>query len=483
MENYYLAVDIGASSGRHILGTVKDGLISLEEIYRFDNGMKKKNGHLCWDAEALFYEIKQGMKRCAQLGKIPHSMGIDTWAVDFVLLDSEGKMLGDAVGYRDDRTKGMDEKVYEIISQDELYGRTGIQKQIFNTIYQLMAVKEQNPDMLSAAETFLMIPDYFHYLLTGVKKQEYTNATTTQLVSPETNTWDYGLIEMLGYPKKLFTELSMPGTVVGNLTKAVKDEVGFDCEVVLPATHDTGSAVMAVPVPERADGSDEEDSILYISSGTWSLMGTELLKADCSAESRKANLTNEGGYDYRFRYLKNIMGLWMIQSVKKELAEAGEKYSFAELCEMASKETISSIVPCNDDRFLAPENMTEEVKACLREAGETVPETAGALAAVIYNSLARCYGETVEELEAITGRTYRAINIVGGGSNAEYLNELTAACTKKTVYAGPGEATAIGNLLAQMIRAGEFAGLSEAREAVYRSFEIKTYGTDEEERI
>ena len=477
MENYYLAVDIGASSGRHILGTVKDGIISLEEIYRFENGMKKKNGHLCWDVESLFHEIKMGMKQCAVLGKIPCSMGIDTWAVDFVLLDGEGRILGDAVGYRDDRTKGMDEKVYETISPEALYERTGIQKQIFNTIYQLMAVKEERPEELAGAESMLMIPDYFHYLLTGVKKQEYTNATTTQLVSPVTKTWNYELIARLGYPEKLFTELSMPGTVVGTLSKEVEDEVGFTCEVVLPATHDTGSAVMAVPVPENASGnsSDADGGLLYISSGTWSLMGTELTEADCSAESRTANLTNEGGYEYRFRYLKNIMGLWMIQSVKKELAAAGETYSFAELCRMASEETIQSIVPCNDDVFLAPESMTEAIKEYLRKSGQEVPETAGALAAVIYNSLAQCYKETVEELEAITGRTYQAVNIVGGGSNADYLNRLTAGATGKTVYAGPGEATAVGNLLEQMIQAGEFKGLQEARAAVYRSFEISTY--------
>ena len=483
MENYYLAVDIGASSGRHILGTVKDGTISLEEIYRVENGMEKRNGHLCWDVESLFHEIKMGMKQCAVQGKIPCSMGIDTWAVDFVLLDRDGQRLGDAVGYRDDRTKGMDEKVYEVISPEALYERTGIQKQIFNTIYQLMAMKEEQPEALSGAESLLMIPDYFHYMLTGVKRQEYTNATTTQLVSPVTKTWDYELIRQLGYPEKLFTGLSMPGTVVGTLTKAVQDEVGFNCKVVLPATHDTGSAVMAVPVPENGERKghetekthDTDGGLLYISSGTWSLMGTELSEADCSAESRKANLTNEGGYEYRFRYLKNIMGLWMIQSVKKELAAAGEVYSFAELCRMASHETIKSIVPCNDDVFLAPESMTEAVKAYLRESGQEVPETAGALAAVIYNSLAQCYKETLEELEAITGRTYQAVNIVGGGSNAEYLNQLTAKATGKTVYAGPGEATAIGNLLAQMIRAGEFQGLTEARAAVYSSFEISTY--------
>lgn len=477
MKHYYLAVDIGASSGRHILGTAENGKITLEEVYRFENGMKRIDGHLCWDIEDLFKEIKAGMKRCAALGKIPESIGIDTWAVDFVLLDRDGRALGQAVGYRDDRTKGMDDKVYETISQEELYQRTGIQKQIFNTVYQLMAVKEQKPEELAAAEAMLMIPDYFHYLLTGVKVQEYTNASTTQLVDPETKEWDYELIDRLGYPKKLFGKLSMPGTVVGELTEAIREEVGFNCKVVLPATHDTGSAVMAVPVEEGETG-----DLLYISSGTWSLMGTELMEANCSEESRRANLTNEGGYDYRFRYLKNIMGLWMIQSVKKELKQAGQDYSFAGLCELASKESISSLVDCNDDIFLAPESMIKAVKDYCREKKSQVPETAGEIAAVIYNSLARCYGETIKEIEDITGKTYGSVRVVGGGANAEYLNQLTARYTGRTVYAGPGEATAIGNLMAQMIAAGEFTGLSDARAAVYRSFEIKKYEPQEARR-
>lgn len=474
MGKYYLAVDIGASGGRHILGTVKNGRISLEEVYRFDNGMRKKNGHLCWDTESLFAEIKEGMSRCKKLGKVPSSMGIDTWAVDFVLLDGTDRMLGDSVGYRDDRTWGMDEKVYETISLRDLYGRTGIQKQIFNTVYQLAAIRETEPEQLQKAETFLMIPDYFHYLLTGVKKQEYTNATTTQLVNPESGTWDYELIRMLGLPEKLFGKLSMPEETVGDLTEEIQREVGFNCRVVLPATHDTGSAVMAVPVVPGDETSMED--ILYISSGTWSLMGTELLKADCRKESMEANFTNEGGYGHRFRYLKNIMGLWMIQSVKKELENKGEKYTYAQLCDLASKESISSIVDCNDDVFLAPESMTAAVKEFCKKSGEEVPESAGALAAVIYKSLAACYGKTVKELEAITGKTYPSVNVVGGGSNAEYLNQLTADFTGKTVYAGPGEATAIGNLLAQMLAAGEFDGLKAAREAVYQSFAVKEYG-------
>ncbi len=473
MEKYYLAVDIGASSGRHILGTVREGKIFLEEVYRFDNGMKRKDGHLCWDVESLFAEIKEGMKQCRKLSKIPVSMGIDTWAVDFVLLDKDNRLMGPAAGYRDDRTKGMDDKVYETISLNELYRRTGIQKQIFNTIYQLTAVKEKNPEYLAKAESFLMIPDYFHYLLTGVKKQEYTNATTTQLVNPENGSWDYELIRMLGLPEKLFGELSMPKTVVGKLTEEIEAEVGFNCQVVLPATHDTGSAVMAVPV---VPGKDETMSdILYISSGTWSLMGTELGKADCSMKSMEANFTNEGGYDYRYRYLKNIMGLWMIQSVKKELVTEGQNYTFAELCRMASTETIASVVDCNDSAFLAPESMTEAVREYCRRYKMEVPKTAGQIAAVIYNSLAACYGETVKELESLTGKTYPSVRVVGGGSNAEYLNQLTADSTGRTVYAGPAEATAIGNLLAQMLKAGEFEDLKTARESVYQSFAIKEY--------
>lgn len=467
MERYYLAVDIGASSGRHILGSVKDGRMVLEEIYRFPNGMKTVDGHLCWDAEALFESIKAGMKQCVELGKIPESMGIDTWAVDYVLLDEKDQVVGSTVGYRDGRTKGMDDEVYQVIPLEELYQRTGIQKQIFNTIYQFMAVKKQHPEYLEQAESMLMIPDYFHFLLTGVKKQEYTNATTTQLVDPVTCSWDYELIEKLGYPGRWFTELSMPGTVVGPLTEEIANEVGFQCQVVLPATHDTGSAVLAVP-------SNEED-VLYISSGTWSLMGTERKEADCSLESMKRNFTNEGGYEYRFRYLKNIMGLWMIQSVKKELAAAGEDYSFGEICDMASREDIASLVDCNDDCFLAPESMIEEVKGYCKKTGQQVPETAAQLGAVIYNSLAKCYGDTVEELEQVTGKHYRQVHIVGGGANADYLNRLTARYTGRTVYAGPTEATAIGNLTAQMIKAGEYGSVAEAREGIFKSFEVKEY--------
>ncbi len=461
---YYLAVDIGASSGRHILSHLENGKIILEEIYRFSNGMVEVDGEKVWDSKKLFEDILTGMKKCYELGKIPVSMGIDTWAVDFALLDKEDHLIGKTVGYRDGRTKGMDQEVYKVISQDELYERTGIQKQIFNTIYQLMAVKMKKPQELANAKTMLLIPDYFNFLLTGRKVTEYTNASTTQLLHPETKEWDFELIDMLGFPRDIFTEIKLPGTIVGELTEEIQKKVGFCCKVVLPATHDTGSAVVAVP-------SNEED-VLYISSGTWSLMGTELKEAICTKESMEKNLTNEGGYDYRFRYLKNIMGMWMINSAKKEIAD---DMSYADICAMASKTSIASIVPANDDRFLAPKNMTEEVKAACRESGQQVPEGIAEVAAVIYHSLAKCYADTMNEIEEITGKNYDCIHIVGGGSNAVYLNELTAKACGKTVYTGPTEATAVGNVAAQMIAAGELADLKSARACIFHSFKINKY--------
>jgi len=464
MQKYYLAIDIGASSGRHILGCMKQGKLVLEEVYRFQNGMQENDGELCWDVDQLFDEILAGMKQCKEIGKIPVSMGIDTWAVDFVLLDKENRRIGNAAGYRDARTKGMDEVVYEVIPQEELYKRTGIQKQIFNTIYQLMAVKKKNPGYLETADSLLMIPDYFHFLLTGQKVAEYTNATTTQLVNPETKEWDYELIQRLGYPEGIFQKIVTPGTSLGSLTAEIQKQVGYDCEVVLPATHDTGSAVMAVPARE-------EDAI-YISSGTWSLVGTERMTADCSIDSMKHNFTNEGGYGYRFRYLKNIMGLWMIQSVRKELAP---EMSFGEICERASKVDVKVRIDCNKDCFLAPKSMTEEVVRECREQGfEIVPEIAQ-VAAVVYAGLAQCYGDTIREIEEMTGKQYEGIYVVGGGANAQYLNELTAKTTGKKVYAGPIEATAIGNLMAQLIKAGEMADINEARKCIFESFEVKVY--------
>ncbi|MCR4705819.1 MAG: rhamnulokinase [Lachnospiraceae bacterium] len=461
---YFLAIDIGASSGRHILGCVKGGRIELEEVYRFANGMDEEDGELSWDTERLFQEIVTGMKKCKEIGKIPESVGIDTWGVDFVLLDKKDQMLGKAVGYRDHRTDGMDSEVYKIIPEDELYRRTGIQKAIYNTIYQLMAVKKTHPDYLAAANSLLMMPDYFHFLLTGKKVQEYSEATTSQLLDPHTRKWDDELMKKLGFPRRIFQEVLMPGTVVGPLKDEIRDEVGYDCEVVLPPTHDTASAVLAIPT--------NEEHTCYISSGTWSLMGVELSEPNCSEESKKADLTNEGGYGGKITYLANIMGLWMIQSVRAKLAPS---MGYGELCEAASKETIPSIVDCQDDSFLSPDDMVEAVKDYCRKSGQEVPETLPQLAAVIYNSLAKCYADKLHLIEGMTGVCYDCINIIGGGSNAKYLNELTAKSTGRTVLAGPGEATALGNILAQMLKGGIFPDVKAARECVKQSFEVKVY--------
>ena len=461
---YYLAVDIGASSGRHILGSLENGKMKTEEIYRFPNGMTEKDGHKYWDADALFGHIKAGMKKCAEIGKIPVSIGIDTWGVDYALIDDAGERVSPVFGYRDGRTEGIDAEVYKVIPEEELYARTGIQKQPFNTIYQLCAAQKADPEPLDAASAMLLMPDYFNFLLTGKRMTEYTNASTTQLLDPKTYDWDFELIERLGLPKKIFTEIAEPGTILGPLKAEIRDEIGYDCTVVLPATHDTGSAVAAVPT--------QSDEALYISSGTWSLMGCELKAADTSEESRKRNLTNEGGYDHRFRYLKNIMGLWMIQSAKQELAP---DMSYGELCEAASKADIASIIPANDGRFLSPASMSEEVRTACRESGQQVPETPAEVAAVIYNSLARCYADTLSEIEEITGKRYAAVNVIGGGSNADYLNRITAKACGRTVYAGPSEATAIGNLLVQMMADGAVADLKAGRQLVFDSFAVREY--------
>ena len=451
-------------TGRHILGTVENNKIVLEEIYRFWNGMDNIDGSLCWDVDRLFGEILTGMKKCKEIGKIPVSVGIDTWDVDFVLLDKEEKIVGKAVGYRDHRTTGMDQEVYKLISEEDLYARTGIQKAIYNTIYQLMAVKKQHPEHLEQAEALLMIPDYFHYKLCGKKVQEYSEATTSQLLNPYTKDWDDELIELLGFPRKIFQQIQMPGTAIGSLTEAVRKEVGYDCQVVLPPTHDTASAVMAIP--------SNEENTCYISSGTWSLMGVERNEPDCSKKSKEANFTNEGGYNGKITYLANIMGLWMIQSVRNQLAP---DMSYGELCAQASREKISTIVDCQDDSFLSPDDMVEAIKSYCCKTNQQVPETLPELASVIYNSLAKCYGEKLEEIQKLTGVKYDRINIIGGGSNAVYLNQLTAKYTGTAVHAGPGEATAIGNILAQMLQAGVFTSLQEARRSVADSFAVEIY--------
>lgn len=466
MQTCYLAVDIGASSGRHIVGTVENGIMSLHEVYRFENRLIEKNGHLCWDMESLARSVVDGLKAAHDAGYTPATVGIDTWAVDFLLLDADGNPVGDPVAYRDNRTATMREELEGTLPFAELYSRTGIQYQPFNTVYQLCALKKEHPEQLAAAEHFLMVPDFLNYCLTGVMANEYTNASTTALVGAESKDWDDEIIQRLGLPRKIFGKICTPGTALGQLRADVRDYVGFDCTVVLPATHDTGSAFLAVPA--------RDDNAVYLSSGTWSLLGVENLTPITTSASMQANFTNEGGYEYRYRYLKNIMGLWMIQSVRRELGEkTGTRPSFPELIAAAQESSeFSGIVSTGDDRFLAPKSMIEEVKAACADDGKPVPSTTGEGMQTIYNSLSHDYQTAIQELQSLTGKQYTSINIVGGGSQDMYLNQMTANAAGLPVFAGPTEGTALGNLMVQMIRAGEFKDLADARAAIKKSFPI-----------
>lgn len=470
----YLAIDIGASSGRHILGYVDEGKIKLEEVYRFDNSQIVKDGHDCWDINALVSSVKEGIDAALAKGPI-ESIGLDTWGVDFVLLDEHGALCSDAVAYRDARTVGADVEIEtSVISFADLYKRVGLQKAPYNTIYQLWALKKEHPEQLEKAAHYLSVPEYINYALTGKIVHEYTHSSTTGLLDAVRKSWDMDLIKKLGLPVKIFGKLEMPGATVGEY-KGVK--------VVLPALHDTGSAYLAVPA--------RDDKAVYLSSGTWSLLGVENTEPITTEAAMLANFTNEGGAWGRYRFLKNIMGLWMIQSIRRELNgvsyvegkageataealkaiadyEVGKKYSFADLEMMARACTAAvTTVDVNDSRFLNPKSMIGEVLAAAAEEGKA-PITVGELMQCVYKSLAECYADAIKNLSEVTGKTYTSINIVGGGSKDKYLNALTAEETGLEVFAGPTEGTAIGNLIVQMISAGEFASLEEARAAIER---------------
>ena len=458
---YFLAIDIGASSGRHILGYMKDGKLVLEEIYRFKNGAEKVNGKLLWNHESLFASIVEGLKKCKEIDKIPVSVGIDTWGVDYALLDKDDNLIdGEIYSYRDERTVAVMDEVYSKIGKDELYRRTGIKEQVFNTIFQLYCDKKTGK--INDAETFLMMPEYLNFRLTGVKKNEYTNASTTGLINAGTREWDTEIIDKLGFKRSLFKPLNEPCTLVGNLLPSIVKEVGFDTTVYLPATHDTASAVMSVP-------SDVDP--LYISSGTWSLMGIESADENTSEIADKCGFTNEGGYNRSVRFLKNIMGMWMIQCIKKEL---NDEYGFSDFVALAKKaEDFESRVDVNDLSFFAPDSMLNAIKEYCVKTGQKAPETVGEIAYCVYSSLAESYKKAVEQIEELTGSSFDRIHIVGGGCQNVLMNELTARFTGRTVVAGPVEATAVGNIMAQMAANGEVKNLSEGKRLIRDSFEIK----------
>ena len=458
---YVLAVDMGASGGRHILAHLEEGKIVLEEIYRFDNVMVERNGHLCWQMDRLWEHVLKGMAACKAAGKIPVSMGIDTWGVDYVLLDQAGQVLGDTVAYRDSRTQGMDAKLEQTMPFTELYRRTGIAKQPFNTVYQLMATPREQLDQ---AQDFLMIPDYLHYRLTGRKANEYTEASTTGMLNSATRDWDQEVLAAAGIPAGIFRRPEMPGTNLGPILPEIAQRVGFSCDVVLPATHDTGSAFMAVPT--------RSDNAVYLSSGTWSLLGVENDVPLTGIDSLESGFTNEGGYGGKIRYLKNIMGMWILQCVRNELEK---RYSFGEMAQMAAEAPETPWrVDVADNRFLAPKKMIAELQlAVTQQGGEEL--TLPRLLRMVNLSLAEGYAKAIAQLEQLTGKRYDTVHIVGGGSQNQTLNQMTADATGRTVVAGPTEGTALGNLMAQLIAGGVFADLAQAREAECASFDVVTY--------
>ncbi len=431
---YYLAIDIGASSGRHIVGYIKDGELVTEELYRFPNGMDTLDGHLVWNTDRLLKEVKCGIKRCFErFGKI-ESLSIDTWGVDYVLMRGECE-LAPTYAYRDSRVNQAIEEVHGIIPFAELYERTGIQFNSFNTVYQLYADKLAG--RLDGVTDFLMIPEYLMYKLTGVKRKELTNATTAGLVSAKTLEFDEEIFERLGLLRALISPLHAPGALVGSLSDEVKREVGGDVNVVLCATHDTASAVEAIDMMTDAP---------YISSGTWSLLGIKTERALTDERSRESGYSNEGGVGYN-RYQKNITGMWIIQSLRAELCP---DMPYSEIADMAKASSYTEIFDVNDEAFMAPKSMKDAIVNYLAKRGKTPPVTPADLFNSAYVSLADGYRVAISDLEANTGKSCSEIYIVGGGAKNEYLNSLSEKATGKKVIALPIEATAIGNLKVQM---------------------------------
>ena len=425
---YYLAIDIGASSGRHIVGWDEEG-VQTREVYRFPNGVREENGHLLWDIQGLFEHVVTGIREAFRQYPGLESLSIDTWGVDYVLLKGDEEVYP-VYAYRDGRTQRVIPEVHNQISFSELYHRTGCQFQPFNTVYQLYADKQTG--RLDGVTDLLMMPEYLLWKLCGVKAREYTNATTTGMVSAQTGQFDMEIADALGYPRHLFPKLSPPGTVLGTLRPEIATAVGGSCKVVLCATHDTGSAVEGIPM---------EGDEVYISSGTWSLLGVKTPKPITNAESATANYSNEGGVGYN-RYQKNIMGMWLINELQRELCP---EMNFSEIVKRAEEGTCEALVDANAEGFLAPESMKAAFDAAT--GGFT---HMGDYFRCAYRSLAVSYRRAVEELEANTGRTYEKIYIVGGGAKNGFLNRLTQEATGKQVIALPIEATALGNLRVQI---------------------------------
>ncbi|MCE5323739.1 rhamnulokinase [bacterium] len=470
-DSKFLAFDFGAESGRALLATLESGKLTLDEIHRFPTACVSTLGHMHWDVLRLFDEIKQGLKLALEKtgGKID-GIGVDTWGVDFALLGEDGELLGNPYHYRDVRTDGIPEKLFELVPWEKVFETTGIQLLPFNTLYQLYAMTLDHATALRGASTLLFIPDLFNYWLTGVKSCEFSIASTSQCYDMRTNDWAYGLITKLGIPASIFQKTVEPGTVIGTLSDSLVKELGMgaDIKVIAPATHDTGSAVAAVPAKDK--------DYAYLSSGTWSLMGVETDKPIINDKSRDHGFTNEGGVSGTIRLLHNIMGLWIVQQCRQTWLNAGEQISYAEITDMAAGcEGFVSVVNPNAAVFLTHGDMPSRIQNYCRDSGQKVPETKGEIVRCALDSLALAYRATMEDLDDLLGKKLGKIHIVGGGTQNKLLSQLTADATGRTVIAGPVEATAIGNVLVQAIGTGMVADLGEARQIIRDSFELTTY--------
>lgn len=472
-ERCYLGVDFGAESGRVIAGLWDGKRIQIEELHRFPNGPVLMGNSLRWDVVRLWAEVQAGLTLAAKrFGSSIVSVGADTWGVDFVLLDKHEEMLGQPYHYRDARTRGMLDEAFKRVPRADIFAATGLQFMELNTLYQLLAWQKSNPELLTAAETFLMMPDFMHWCLCGSRVVEFTNATTSQCVHPTKRDWAFDLMGKFGLPTKMFPKIVPPGTNLGALRENVAEKTGLPrIKVVAPPTHDTASAVAGVPTTRTGKA-----NWAYISSGTWSLIGAEVQKAQLSPRALELNYTNEGGIDGTYRLLKNVTGLWLVQQCRRAFEAHGRKYDYVELTRMAGEApALRSFVDPDDARFMNPPDMPAAIQSYCRDTGQPVPETDAALVRCALESLALKYRATLAGLEELTGEKVEIIHVVGGGSQNRFLNQFTADACNRLVHAGPVEATALGNLLSQVRADGELKNLSEMRAVVRASTQVSEF--------
>ncbi len=468
MSKRVLAFDFGASSGRAIIGSYENGKITLDEVHRFLNEPVSVGGTVYWDVLRLFHEIKQGILKAKQAGGFD-SIGIDTWGVDFGLIDKDGKLIENPVHYRDERNRGMIEEAEKYMSKDEMYSRTGIQFMDFNTVFQLLSIKKNRPHVFDNADKLLFMPDLFNFMLTGCKSAEYSIATTSQMINIDTKTWDKEIINRLSLPEKLLCDIVPAGSRVGMLSDEICKELSVESvPVVAVCGHDTQSAITAVP--------NENKDFVFISSGTWSLFGTEIDSPIVDEKSKEMNVTNEGGYGYSTAFLKNICGLWLIQESRRQWMRESSDYSYAELESLALEcESFKCFIDPDAPEFGVMGDIPSRVKAYCKKTNQYVPESVGEVVRCIYESLALKYRMTYDGIKNCTGKTYDSINVVGGGTKDGLLSSMTACACGVKVYAGPVEATVLGNVAVQLISSGDIKDIAEARKIISDSFTLKEY--------